>query len=260
VFSERSVIAERLAGEARKFRVLCCQNWLDRGTAHGFIGRDGFFRGERLAGDLADLAQAIASNSIFYLKQIHSADVLVASAGDCQQEVSPGDGWIIDVENDKGCWVIFTADCLPLMISYGKFMVLLHAGWRGLANGIVYKGVSRLLEVAGITYSGEPIEMLIGPAASGDRYEVGSEVLDQIGPSAVSIIRDDRSYLSLSATAASQFQEVARKAGITSKVYDCAVCTMTDNRWHSHRRDHESRGSNVMFFSPGGRISHEFNQ
>lgn len=260
MFSEISISAETVPGEeARQFRILCFNEWLDRGITHGFIGRDGFFRGERLSSDLADLVKAISGNAIFYLKQIHSADVHDASGSTSLQEVFPGDGWIIDIENDKGCWVIFTADCLPLMISAGKYVALLHAGWRGLANGIIYQGVSRLLELSGSTLRGGSIEMLIGPAASSERYEVGTEVLDQIGSSAVSVNRNGRSYLSLSETAANQFHEAARNANLTSEVYDCAVCTMNDQRWHSHRRDQESRGSNVMFFSPGGQIRHESN-
>lgn len=259
MFSEISVIADQQSADSRQFRILCCNDWLERGVVHGFIGKDGFFRGERLSSDLADLAQATASNSIFHLKQVHSADVHVASSGYSLEGVSSGDGWIIDMENNRGCWVIFTADCLPLMISFRKYMVLLHAGWRGLAKGIVYQGVRRLLEVSGGVSKGDNIEMVVGPAASSDSYEVGNEVLDQIGPSAVSVIRDGRLYLSLSETAVAQFCEASHEAGLTSTVYNCAVCTMNDRRWHSHRRDQESRGSNVMFFSPGGRISHEFN-
>jgi YfiH family protein len=259
VFSEISVFAERLPGDAsRQFRVLCYDTWRDRGITHGFIGRDGFFRGEKLSPDLAALAQGLSSNSISYLKQTHSAEVLMASSGSSLSGVNEGDGWVINVENDKGCWVIFTADCLPLMISFGKFMALLHAGWRGLANGIVVEGVNRVLELSGNAPRVDNIEMVIGPAASKDCYEVGNEVLDQIGPSAVSVTRNGRVYLSLAETAAKQFREAATKAGVTSRVYDCAVCTIDHTGWHSHRRDQQNRGSNVMFFSAGGRISNEF--
>jgi copper oxidase (laccase) domain-containing protein len=256
VFREKTVFAKRLpGGETRQFSALCCDRWLDRGFTHGFIGKDGVFKGEKLSADLAALAQGISSQSIAYLKQIHSADVVVASTDDCLQGTYPGDGWIIDVENDKGCWVIFTADCLPLMISYGNFMLLLHAGWRGLANGIVRNGIGQCMELVGSTLQSNSIEMLIGPAASKDLYEVGSEVLEEIGSSAVYVIEDGRSFLSLAETAANQFREAAANFGLAATVYDCGVCTINNPAWHSHRRDKENRGSNVMFFSREGERS-----
>jgi len=255
VFSER-IIDSGL----KQFKTISLNSWFERGLIHGFIGKDGIFRGDILPSDLAHLKQAVSSHSIAHLKQIHSSLVLEVSSLAVPTPIHEGDGWLIDCERDTGCWVIFTADCLPLMISFGKRMLLLHAGWRGLANGIIYKGLKRAVELQSGAMSSNYIEMLIGPAASKRQYEVGEEVLEEIGSSACYIIRDDKYFLSLVETAVKQFSEAAAELGLLATVHDASVCTIENMAWHSHRRDRESRGSNVMFFSLGGQFQNESNR
>ena len=70
---------------------------------------------------------------------------------------------------------VLTADCLPILIcnKQGTEIAALHAGWKGLFNGIIESGIS--------TFKSAPEDLLIwfGPAMSANVYEVGEEVREQ---------------------------------------------------------------------------------
>ena len=64
--------------------------------------------------------------------------------------------------------LVFVADCLPVALSGERGVAMIHCGWRGLAAGIVQRGV----EAVGATAAA------IGPGIGPCCYEVGDEVLD----------------------------------------------------------------------------------
>lgn len=68
--------------------------------------------------------------------------------------------------------VVLTADCLPITLcnKQGTEIAAIHAGWRGLAQGIVEQTIAKM--------SSKPDELLawIGPAISQEHYETGEEV------------------------------------------------------------------------------------
>lgn len=64
--------------------------------------------------------------------------------------------------------LVFAADCVPVALSGHGGVAMLHCGWRGLAAGIVARGV----EATGAT------DAAIGPSIGPCCYEVGDEVLD----------------------------------------------------------------------------------
>jgi YfiH family protein len=68
--------------------------------------------------------------------------------------------------------LVFTADCLPVALSGPGGVAMLHCGWRGLAAGLVARGV----EATGAT------DAAIGPGIGPCCYEVGEEVLDALEP------------------------------------------------------------------------------
>jgi YfiH family protein len=65
---------------------------------------------------------------------------------------------------------VLTADCLPILLcdEQGKQIAAVHAGWRGLLNGIIEKTVA--------TFQHKPILAWLGPAISQQAFEVGEEV------------------------------------------------------------------------------------
>lgn len=106
-----------------------------------------------------------------WLNQIHSNSVVDASLS------VPGmdaDGSYTTQANIVS--VVMTADCLPVLICnrQGNGVAAIHAGWRGLLNGILEQGVHKLLSAT----HGRPDDLLVwlGPAIGPEMFEVGDEV------------------------------------------------------------------------------------
>jgi YfiH family protein len=71
---------------------------------------------------------------------------------------------------------IVTADCVPILAASrdGRAVVAIHAGWRGLAAGVIEAGIEALDRAS----SGSEILCAVGPAARGCCYEVDGPVRD----------------------------------------------------------------------------------
>jgi purine-nucleoside/S-methyl-5'-thioadenosine phosphorylase / adenosine deaminase len=122
--------------------------------------------------------------------------------------------------------MVLTADCLPIAIAGADAVAMLHAGWRGLANGVVAQGVSALRELG----DDGQLEAAIGPGAGPCCYEVGDEVHAAFG---ADVVRNGRN-LDLKAIARTQLE----RAGVAA-VHDAELCTICSHPslFFSHRRD-----------------------
>jgi YfiH family protein len=132
------------------------------------------------------------------------------------------------------------ADCLPVAFGGERAVAMVHAGWRGLAAGVLEQGVLALREL-GVT--GE-ISAIVGPGAGSCCYEVGSEVHAAFAPDAPIAERSTRdgaevrgSPIDLRAIA----HERLRAAGVAD-VRDVAACTICDHRFYSYRRESNHAG------------------
>ncbi|MFT4836767.1 MAG: YfiH family protein [Psychromonas sp.] len=72
--------------------------------------------------------------------------------------------------------IIMTADCLPLLITnkLGTFVAAIHAGWRGLCDGIIEKSINTICEQLAI--NANDLLVWLGPCIGKSAFEVGSEV------------------------------------------------------------------------------------
>jgi hypothetical protein len=130
--------------------------------------------------------------------------------------------------------VISTADCLPVLLTdiKGTHVAAIHAGWRGLAKGIIAETVRTL------GLRNEEILAWLGPAISQSCYEVGEEVRDQfmaIDPKSADAFipsPNKRWLMDLYAIARLQLQ----KQGI-SQIYGGDYCTYSNPDFFSYRRD-----------------------
>ncbi|MBN1826753.1 MAG: polyphenol oxidase family protein [Candidatus Eisenbacteria bacterium] len=145
---------------------------------------------------------------------------------------------------------IRVADCLPVYLAdrEGKAVALLHAGWRGLAAGILGAGVRAL---AGLGVPPDRLLAWIGPSVGPCCYEVGPEVAAAFGVHGHTRPgRPGKPFLDLYATALALFQE----AGVgPERVGPRPPCTACDpGRFHSHRAAPERRGRNLalLFLDP----------
>jgi YfiH family protein len=179
--------------------------------------------------------------------QVHGADLLTHSdatalrcslseyATDKEQGKLPrADGHVI-AESGVGALVL-VADCLPVALAGPGGVAMLHCGWRGLAAGIVERGVTAI----GAT------QAAIGPGIGPCCYEVGSEVLEAFaGLSGVARGR----MLDLAAVAGTLLAE----AGVED-VSSARICTSCEPAlFFSHRRDEGSTGrqAGVAWLSGG---------
>jgi polyphenol oxidase len=124
--------------------------------------------------------------------------------------------------------MVMTADCLPIAVAGQGAVAMLHAGWRGLADGIVAAGLLAIREL-GIR---GPLQAAIGPGAGGCCYEVGDEVRETFADYGERVRRGRN--LDLKAIARDQLV----KGGVAT-VHDVGLCTICSDAslFFSHRRD-----------------------
>ena len=160
-------------------------------------------------------------------RQVHGAVVARALAPtDARVEPQEADGQATATAGVAG--IVLTADCLPIAIAGIGAVAMVHAGWRGLAAGVVREGVAA---VRGLGAQGA-LAAAIGPGAGPCCYEVGEEVqavFEDRGPA----VRRGRNL---------DLKEIARielgRAGVT-EAHDVELCTICSepSLFFSHRRD-----------------------
>lgn len=135
---------------------------------------------------------------------------------------------------------VLTADCLPLLLAAadGSVVAAVHAGWRGLAAGVIEAAVAAM---------DTPVHTLavwLGPAIGPDAFEIGPEVraallaADPGGAAAFRHGRDDRWHADLYALAKRRLHAVG-----VQQITGGQHCTVDSPRvFHSHRRDGAASG------------------
>jgi YfiH family protein len=122
--------------------------------------------------------------------------------------------------------LVQVADCLPVAVSGDDGIAMLHCGWRGMAAGIVDRGVGEVRATAAA----------IGPGIGRCCYEVGDDVLEQFAGLGEGIA--DGRMLDLSEVA----RRLLERAGVTD-VQASGLCTSCEEElFYSHRRDGSRAG------------------
>jgi polyphenol oxidase len=153
-----------------------------------------------------------------YGRQVHGATVRRATEPPGpERPPADEDGQATELTGHPA--LVFVADCLPVLLAGDHAVAAIHAGWRGMAAGILEAGVAAT----------DAHTALIGPGAGGCCYEVGEEVHAQF--TAYDARRGDRLDLAKVARARLDGAGVAR-------VHDTGLCTMCHPElFFSHRRD-----------------------
>jgi purine-nucleoside/S-methyl-5'-thioadenosine phosphorylase / adenosine deaminase len=127
---------------------------------------------------------------------------------------------------------VMTADCLPIVLASPEEneVAVVHAGWRGLARGILAAAVGAFEGAGGI-------RAVMGPAIGPCHYEVGEDVALAVASGsetgAVTRRRGGSLYLDLPGTA-----RATLKARGVGRIEDVGLCTACERkRFYSHRRD-----------------------
>ncbi len=159
--------------------------------------------------------------------RVLSNDSLEAIRSDSEHQSDfEADGHAVAVKGVAA--MVLTADCVPVVLGAEGAVAALHAGWRGLAAGILEEGVRALREVGGRG----GITAIVGPCAGVCCYEVGEEVHGAFeGAHRVGRKIDLRAIA----------HDRLLAAGV-AEVRDVEACTICDERYFSYRREGASAG------------------
>ena len=183
---------------------------------------------------LLDTALGIESGSVLIGRQVHGGEVLVHRRA---QDPAPWEAPTQDPPEVDGhatsvpglAPLVFVADCLPIALSGPGGVAMVHGGWRGLAAGIVGRGV----EATGATSAA------IGPGIGPCCYEVGEEVLAAFSPLGPHVAAGR--MLDLKAVA----RRLLERAGV-GEIDDAALCTSCNqDLFFSHRGGGPATGRQV---------------
>jgi hypothetical protein len=161
-----------------------------------------------------------------WLRQVHGSQVAVVT--------TPGEHAGIDadaaVTATPGCVLaVRTADCAPVVLVGQHSVGVVHAGWRGLLEGVVARTVEAMRALDEPTLTAH-----LGPCIRPGCYEfAGPEraaVVERFGPSVAATTVQGTPALDLPAAV-----RVALADAGVPRLDDAAGCTACDQRWYSHR-------------------------
>ena len=178
-----------------------------------------------------------------WLSQVHGTAVHEVAAGTPETDEPEADAAVTRVPG--AVLGVLTADCLPVLFATrdGSTIGAAHAGWRGLAAGVLEA------TVAAMRAPGGEILAWLGPAAGPARYEIGAEVraafVDADADAAASFIPTRPGHYLIDLYALARRRLAA--AGV-SRIHGGGLCTISDaTRFYSYRRDgHTGRMASLI--------------
>lgn len=167
-----------------------------------------------------------------WLKQVHGTESVDLDEHDCTSSCE-SDGAFS--RRPGVICAVLVADCLPVLLCdrAGTVVAVIHAGWRGMAEGIIERTVSAIGTL------NSPLIAWLGPAIGPDHFEVGEEVRKAF------IERDEKSALAFISRNNDKWlanlfllaRQRLTNAGV-AEIYGGGECTFSDPaRFFSYRRD-----------------------
>lgn len=196
-----------------------------------------------------------ANFNIYRPKQIHSNKIAHLDLKNLNQfnmdsPVWEGDGVYTFLKNI--CIGVVTADCVPLlMIDVNKNMAMaVHAGWRGIASGIVNNAVRIFLDYGFKSYE---IMTFVGPCICGRCYEVQEDVIDAFDLERLNINKK-QFYESVKYKTNNKylldFPYLIKSVLLTFDINKCFInptCTFENINFNSYRREGKGGGKNYSW-------------
>ena len=194
-----------------------------------------------VAANRALLQQQLHTARPVFLQQVHGVDVVALSA-------QTPDGTVADAclttEPGVAC-TIMVADCLPLLFTdlEGQVVAAAHAGWRGLAQGVIERTIQAMVDKIGV--QPKDVCVWLGPCIGPSAFEVGQEVRDAFVAHHADALRKfqphpvhTHKWLADLAGLARQRLEALGVTRVAGNDSTPAWCTVTQtSRFFSYRRD-----------------------
>lgn len=164
-----------------------------------------------------------------WLNQTHSSSIISIDSDSSNRNADAS----YATTKNRIC-AVMTADCVPLLFcnKEGTKVAAIHAGWKGICNGIIENAIQ-------IFSNPDTILVWIGPCISADYYEVGNDVYDGClnhSKMLKSAFKPNRSH-HWHADLNKIVKILLENSGVGS-IYECGLCTFEmDNLFYSYRRD-----------------------
>jgi YfiH family protein len=230
------VSALRLGGAdtpaARIFGERCPARGRFTGRAEGDLGVGSEAAGTR--------RRAVVDRPWTWLHQVHGARV-VGVAGPGDQAGEEADGAV--TAHPLAALAVLTADCAPVALASPEGVIgVAHAGWRGLAAGVIEETVAGMRDLGATT-----VWAVLGPCIHVECYQFGpaelSLVADRLGPQVRG--RDRQGELALDLPAG--VRAALDRAGATL-VGDAGICTAcSPDHWSWRARGDQARQATVVW-------------
>jgi YfiH family protein len=204
------------------------------------LGKSSGDDAEAVATNRARVAQSSGATHV-YMSQVHGDRVLKLDAATVHGTHTADAAW---TDRPGLACTVMVADCLPVLLAapQARAVGAAHAGWRGLAGGVVERTAEAVCGGA----SCEPRDLVawLGPCIGPDAFEVGADVLEAFGAEAAPVTRarfryqprDDgqpRWRADLAGLARDRLQTIG-----VQRISGGTWCTVTDrSRFFSFRRD-----------------------
>lgn len=170
---------------------------------------------------------------MIFQKQVHSNTIKIVNDN---YKIGESDALITSIK--QKFLNISIADCCAILIydPTHEIIAAVHSGWQGTQKNIVTKVVRNLKT----DYKSNPKDILVylSPCASVEKYEVGKEFYGYF-PDNVLIERGGKVYFDNLSMIVSQ---LLRESISVSNIEEANICTISDERFHSFRRDKEKSG------------------
>lgn len=186
------------------------------------------------------LGEEFGFRTVTVARQVHGAEVILLPRAGLPGFLVCGEGDGFASDRDDLLMTVTVADCVPVFVldPSARAAAVLHAGWRGAAEGVLSTGLESLAHLAGSS----PADLLVhlGPAICGSCYEVGPEVLSRFG-----LPSDRPGPLDIRDQLAAEALHRGVPSGAITRSGSCTACDPV--RLHSHRGSNGEAGRMVAF-------------
>jgi len=191
-----------------------------------------------VAANRARVSEALGAAAVF-MPQVHGAEVLVLTPAHAGTEVPAHDA-AVSTDREVGV-AIQIADCLPVLFAAPRGVAGAHAGWRGLAGGVLENTVATLCREAAC--APQDIHAWLGACIGPQAFEVGADVLAAFGREA---LHEDQALFGFQPNAAGEPRWRADLAGLARERLAAAGitrttggqwCTYNESSFFSYRRN-----------------------
>lgn len=197
-----------------------------------------------ISGDPAVLAArraAVADGSWTWLRQVHGADVVTVTAPG-EHAGATADAAVTAVAGAP--IAVHTADCVPVLLVGETAIGVVHAGWRGLAAGVIEAAAEAMAALGS-----PPQQATCGPHIRARCYEFGAADLDHVAAACGDVVRGTTAWGTPALDLTAGVAATCDRLGLP--LLDTGHCTACSPVHFSHRARQESgRQALVAWIEP----------